>query len=44
MSDLSFRPYQAAYDAFTRDIEQLDAIGQRLLASAQDVRAGAQKV
>ena len=36
MSNLSFT-YQAAYNAFIRDIEQLDGIGERL-ASARGVR------
>jgi hypothetical protein len=38
MSDFSFEPYQAVYDAFNRDIRQLDEIDQRLLASAHGVR------
>ena len=37
MSNLSFT-YQAAYNAFIRDIEQLDGIGERLVASARGVR------
>ena len=36
-SNLSFT-YQAAYNAFIRDIEQLDGIGERLVASARGVR------
>jgi hypothetical protein len=38
MSDLSFKPYQHAYDAYTKDIEQLTGIGDRLVASAKGVK------
>src|ERR1700754_4670619 len=38
MSDSSFKPYQDAYDAYAKDIEQLTGIGNRLVAGAQNVR------
>jgi hypothetical protein len=41
MSDLSFKPYQDAYDAYTKDIEQLTGIGDRLVDSAKVSRASA---
>jgi hypothetical protein len=38
MSNLSFKPYQDAYDAYLKDLEQLTGIGDRLVASATGVR------
>jgi hypothetical protein len=38
MSDLSFKPYQDAHDAYVKDIAQLTQIGDRLVASAKGVR------
>jgi hypothetical protein len=42
MSDIfSSKPYEEARDAYQKDLEQLAAIGDRLLASAQAVRTRA---
>ena len=38
MSDFSFKPYQDAYDNYRKDVEQLTAIGDRLMASAEGVK------
>ena len=39
MNDLSFKPYQDAYDNYRKDLEQLTGISGRLIANAKGVQA-----